>query len=921
MTVERGASGATHGLLFADLRGYSAFVEEHGDEAAVALLARYRRLVREVVASHAGAEIRTEGDSFYVVFPLASSAVRAGLAILDAARAADPRIDVGIGVQAGETSEGDEGPIGSAVNIAARVCSQARPGELLVTDTVRALTRTRLPVRFVPRGSPRLKGIAEPIRLFAVLPVDAVVDARPRPARRGPLATDRRFWIGGAAALVLVAAAVAFAARGSGVSPPSGTPAGGGSCGGATATPSSSHPIVSAPPATLPPVGDVTAYRGNAQRTGVYPGPGPVCPPEIAWQQKLGRASDFVPIVADGEVIVGDSEGLHVFDARTGAALWPKPFPGRFTESAAIDNGMVFAADLDGQMHAVDVRSGAERWHVPFRNSATRPIVAQGLLWAGSVDGHAYAFDPATGTTRWTWNAPTAAPVDVATVTADTAYLTSAGSLFAVRLVDRTQLWRFDGRGTGLTGPMVTEDTIYTASQGTGQLAMYALDRATGHNRWGPPFAIASGRQVNPSAVANGIVYVVTDGDGIYALRDKGSAFEVVWHQREVKRAGRPASLAADVLYVQPNESSLVALRASDGVKLWETSGNAPAEETPIISGGLVFQVDSESNVLRAWAEPELASRLGAASPTPSPSPGPTAPDPFVVNATYPWFQTGIQIPAAIAIGPDQMLYVLHAKADYSNPRVTIVDPRSGRAVASWGRYGSGPGELDLTASNDNGPGGCIQVDRDGLVYVGERGNQRIEVFKRDGTFVRQIGAGELGAVLSCQLGADGSLYVGNDEGGPFAFMMARFSPSGRLLWRHLADPAHPDWSFQVHGFVLLPSGRILGFIDSGGVVIIDPVNGTVVGRWSTDYEGGGSGEPSLDAAGNVYVFTYVPEELLVFDPKGRLLGKRSTGMPVTGTLQFDLLLWPPPVFDSRGFGYTFGHDGLVQLKVSLPTH
>jgi class 3 adenylate cyclase/outer membrane protein assembly factor BamB len=918
MTAERGASGATHGLLFADLRGYSAFVETHGDEAAVALLARYRRLVREVVASHDGAEIKTEGDSFYLVFPLASSAVRAGLAILEAARTAEPRIDVGIGVQAGETSEGDEGPIGSAVNIAARVCSQARPGELLVTDTVRALTRTRLPVRFVPRGSPRLKGIAEPIPLFAVLSMDAVTDARPRLARRGPLATDPRFWIGGVAALVLVAALVAFAARGSGASPPSSTPATGGSCGKATATPSGSHPIVS-PLATLPPVGDVTAYRGNAQRTGVYPGLGPVCPPEIAWQQKLGRASDFVPIVADGAVIVGDSEGLHAFDARTGAALWPKPVPGRFTASAATDNGIVFAADLDGQMHAVDVRSGAQRWHVAFRNSGTRPIVAQGLLWAGSSDGHAYAFDPATGTTRWTWSAPAA--VNVATVTADTAYLTSASSLFAVRLVDGTQLWRFDGRGTSLTGPIVTEDTIYTASQGTGQLAMYALDRATGHNRWGPPFAIASGYQVNPSAVANGIVYVATDGDGIYALRDKGSAFEVVWHQHDVKPTFSPLSLAGDVLYVQPNESNLVALRASDGVKLWETSGNAPSSETPIVSGGIVFQVDSESNLLRAWAEPTLAARLGAAaSPTPSTSPGPAAPDPFAVTATYPWFQTGIQIPGAIAIGPDQMLYVLHAKADYSNPEVTIVDPRSGRAVASWGRYGSGRGELDLTASSGNGPGGCIQVDRDGLVYVGERGNQRVEVFKRDGTFVRQIGAGELGAVLFCQLGADGSLYVGNDEGGAFGDMMARFSLSGRLLWRHLPDPAHPITSFQVHGFVLLPNGRILGFIDSGGAVVIDPASGKIVGRWPTNYEGGASGEPSLDAAGNVYVFTYVPEELLVFDPKGRLLGKRSTGVRVSG-YQFDMLLWPPPVFDSRGFGYTFGHDGLVQLKVSLPTH
>ena len=47
---------------------------------------------------------------------------------------------------------------GSAVNVAARVCSQAKPGELLVTDTVRALTRTFLPVRFVDRRVRRLKG-------------------------------------------------------------------------------------------------------------------------------------------------------------------------------------------------------------------------------------------------------------------------------------------------------------------------------------------------------------------------------------------------------------------------------------------------------------------------------------------------------------------------------------------------------------------------------------------------------------------------------------------------------------------------------------------------------------------------------------------------------------------------------------------
>src|SRR6476660_7643189 len=76
----------THGFLFADLRDYARFVERRGDLAAAALLDDYRRIVRDVIGRFRGAEIRTEGDSFYVVFPSASVAVQCGLAILAAVK-------------------------------------------------------------------------------------------------------------------------------------------------------------------------------------------------------------------------------------------------------------------------------------------------------------------------------------------------------------------------------------------------------------------------------------------------------------------------------------------------------------------------------------------------------------------------------------------------------------------------------------------------------------------------------------------------------------------------------------------------------------------------------------------------------------------------------------------------------------------
>ena len=211
--ADGGQSGAvrlgnpTRGFLFADLRGYTEFVERNGAAAAAGLLERYRALVRGLIAQFDGAEIKTEGDSFYVVFDSVSSAVRCGLAITTAARAAaDEPIRAGVGIHAGETIEADGGYVGSPVNIAARICAQAGPGEVLVSETVRALTTTVLPLQFKSRGRRQLKGIAEPIELFAVVEADAGTTSWPSRGRRR-LSRRARVALAGGAVIVLAAAA------------------------------------------------------------------------------------------------------------------------------------------------------------------------------------------------------------------------------------------------------------------------------------------------------------------------------------------------------------------------------------------------------------------------------------------------------------------------------------------------------------------------------------------------------------------------------------------------------------------------------------------------------------------------------------------------------------------------------------------
>ena len=160
-------------FLFSDLRDFTVFVETHGDRATAELLRRYRRIVRAEVATHAGAEIKTEGDSFYVVFRTAGDAVRCGVGIARRIRRhndlhRERPILVGIGINTGEAVEHDGGFVGSAVIIASRLASQATALQILVSATVHEMVRTAAIAPMRDLGAWRLKGVTEAVRVFEV---------------------------------------------------------------------------------------------------------------------------------------------------------------------------------------------------------------------------------------------------------------------------------------------------------------------------------------------------------------------------------------------------------------------------------------------------------------------------------------------------------------------------------------------------------------------------------------------------------------------------------------------------------------------------------------------------------------------------------------------------------------------------------
>ena len=218
-------------FLIADVRGYTDFTQRHGDEAAARLAGRFAEVTREVVTAQRGQLLELHGDEALVVFPSARQALRASLALQDRLvdeTLADPSLamPVGIGLDVGEAVAVEGGYRGGALNLAARLCSQAGPGEVLASQEVTHLARRIDGIKYVPRGRTTMKGLSDPVPVVQVLrdPVDTARDAAFRAALREPRARRRRpplpVLVAGALVVVLAATAAGAYAMSRGDDPP-----------------------------------------------------------------------------------------------------------------------------------------------------------------------------------------------------------------------------------------------------------------------------------------------------------------------------------------------------------------------------------------------------------------------------------------------------------------------------------------------------------------------------------------------------------------------------------------------------------------------------------------------------------------------------------------------------------------------------
>jgi class 3 adenylate cyclase len=136
-------------FVFTDIEGSTRLLQELGDEGYGRVSDDHRRLVRDAFGARGGTEIDTQGDAFFFSFPRARDAVAAAVdaqrALRDHEWPEGKELRVRMGLHTGEPHVGEEGYLGLDVVRAARISAAGHGGQILLSETTRALLGNQLP--------------------------------------------------------------------------------------------------------------------------------------------------------------------------------------------------------------------------------------------------------------------------------------------------------------------------------------------------------------------------------------------------------------------------------------------------------------------------------------------------------------------------------------------------------------------------------------------------------------------------------------------------------------------------------------------------------------------------------------------------------------------------------------------------------
>ena len=324
------------------------------------------------------------------------------------------------------------------------------------------------------------------------------------------------------------------------------------------------------------------------------------------------------PSVARGKVYVGSGDNnVYAFDAvgaancsgspRTCQPLWTATTDGPVGSAPAVVNGVVYVGSSDNNVYAFDAAgatncSGSPRTCQPLWTAATNsavassPAVVNGVVYIGSEDGQLYAFD-AAGATNCSGTPKTCQPLWTANAGDDGPILASpavANGVVYVGSYFEGNLFAFDAAGaTNCSGTPKTCQPLWTA----------------------PTASRPFGSMFSSPAVANGVVYVGSGDNKLYAFDAAGAAncsgspktCQPLWTAATSDFVGSSPAVANGVVYVGSNDHHLYAFDAAGVTNcsgspktctpLWTAATSEIVISSPAVANGVVYVGSNDGNL------------------------------------------------------------------------------------------------------------------------------------------------------------------------------------------------------------------------------------------------------------------------------------------------------------------------------------
>lgn len=364
---------------------------------------------------------------------------------------------------------------------------------------------------------------------------------------------------------------------------------------------------------------DVPMFRGNPARTGELPGPGPDPAEPIVelWSFPTGAEIISAPVVVDGVVYAGSRDGnLYAIDAISGQFIWSVAVDAN-ESSPTVADGIVYIGSYNG-LHAVDAATGQQLWFAgdDFRAIESSPVVVDGVVYAGSGLG-LMAVDAVSGQELWRLD-PFGLDIGRAgsspAVVDGVVYIAHKSlQLFAIDAATGELRWKFeagDWNNEYPTTPAVVDGTVYIANNYDDQL--YAIETTSGQKVWSTD--ISGRRDGAPTsyesapAVAGGMVYAAGGSNGLYALDAATGEERWVFPAEPTVRFAPP--IVVDSIVYAGSEAGLFAIDA-DGQELWSFSTGDRIRSSPAVVDGVIYF--ASGNAIHALSNPTPAMRTATA--------------------------------------------------------------------------------------------------------------------------------------------------------------------------------------------------------------------------------------------------------------------------------------------------------------------